>query len=107
GPLRVGIAVADSSTGVFAAVGVLAALFERARSGRGQEVDASLMESMLTLMSYQAQKFLSLGEVPGQDGNDHPLMFPQGTFSARTGMLTLASGNEKRFGMWCVVCGIA
>jgi crotonobetainyl-CoA:carnitine CoA-transferase CaiB-like acyl-CoA transferase len=102
GPLRVGIAVADSSTGVFAAVGVLAALFERERSGTGQEVDASLMESMLTLMSYQAQKYLSLGEIPGQDGNDHPLMFPQGTFAAQTGMLTLASGNEK---MWARLCG--
>src|SRR5207302_484173 len=97
GPLRVGIAVADSSTGVFAAVGVLAALLERERSGVGQEVDASLLESMLTLLSYQAQKYLSLGEIPGQDGNDHPLMFPQGTFAARDGMLTLASGNEK---MW-------
>jgi crotonobetainyl-CoA:carnitine CoA-transferase CaiB-like acyl-CoA transferase len=101
GPLRVGIAVADSSTGVFGAVGVLAALLERERTGQGQVVDASLMESMLTLMSYQAQKYLSLGEIPGQDGNDHPLMFPQGTFAARTGMLTLASGNEK---MWARLC---
>ncbi len=103
GPLRVGIAVADSSTGVFGAVGVLAALLERERSGVGQVVDASLMESMLTLMSYQAQKYLSLGEIPGQDGNDHPLMFPQGTFAARAGMLTLASGNEK---MWARLCEV-
>ena len=103
GPLRVGIAVADSSTGVFAAVGVLAALFERERSGKGQVVNASLLEAMLTLLSYQAQKVLSLGEVPGQDGNDHPLMSPQGTFKARTGMLTLASGNER---MWASLCGV-
>jgi crotonobetainyl-CoA:carnitine CoA-transferase CaiB-like acyl-CoA transferase len=103
GPLRVGIAVADSSTGVFGAVGVLAALLEREHTGKGQVVDASLMESMLTLMSYQAQKYLSLGEIPGQDGNDHPLMFPQGTFPARTGMLTLASGNEK---MWARLCDV-
>src|SRR5439155_10416638 len=93
GPLRVGVAVADSSTAVFAAVGVLAALLERERTGIGQEVDASLLESMLTLLSYQAQKYLSLGEIPGQDGNDHPLMFPQGTFKARQGSVTLASGN--------------
>jgi crotonobetainyl-CoA:carnitine CoA-transferase CaiB-like acyl-CoA transferase len=103
GPLRVGIAVADSSTGVFAAVGVLAALLERERTGRGQVVNASLQETMLTLLSYQAQKYLSLGEIPGQDGNDHPLMFPQGTFRTRDGSVTLASGNEK---MWAKLCEV-
>jgi crotonobetainyl-CoA:carnitine CoA-transferase CaiB-like acyl-CoA transferase len=103
GPLRVGIAVADSATGVFAAVGVLAALLERERTGQGTVVEASLMESMLSLMSYQAQKFLSLGEVPKQDGNDHPIMFPQGTFRARDGSLTLACGNEK---MWRRLCEV-
>jgi crotonobetainyl-CoA:carnitine CoA-transferase CaiB-like acyl-CoA transferase len=101
GPLRVGIAVADSATGVFAAVGVLAALHERERTGRGGVVEASLMESMLTLMSYQAQKFLSLGEVPGQDGNDHPIMFPQGTFPTGAGAITLACGDER---MWRRLC---
>jgi crotonobetainyl-CoA:carnitine CoA-transferase CaiB-like acyl-CoA transferase len=106
GPLRVGIAIADSSTGVFGAVGILAALLERERTGVGQRVDASLMQSMLTLLSYQAQKYLSLGEVPGQDGNDHPLMFPQGTFAARDGMLTLASGNERMWARLCELLGL-
>ena len=101
GPLRVGIAVADSATGVFAAVGVLAALHERERTGRGGVVEASLMESMLTLMSYQAQKYLSLGVVPGQDGNDHPIMFPQGTFPTGAGAITLACGDER---MWRRLC---
>lgn len=103
GPLRVGIAVADSATGVFGALGVLAALHERSRTGKGQRVDCSLMESMMTLMSYQAQKYLSLNEIPGQDGNDHPLMFPQGTFEAADGRITIASGNEK---MWSTLCQI-
>lgn len=103
GPLRVGIAIADSATGVFGAVGVLAALLERSRTGRGQRVDCSLMESMVSLMSYQAQKYLSLGEIPGQDGNDHPLMFPQGTFAAADGRLTIACGNEK---MWANLCRV-
>ncbi len=101
GPLRTGIAVADSATGVFAAVGVLAALHERESTGRGTVVESSLMESMLTLMSYQAQKFLSLGMVATRDGNDHPIMFPQGTFRTGDGLLTLASGNEK---MWRRLC---
>lgn len=102
GPLRTGIAIADSSTGIVGALGIVAALFERESTGRGQVVEASLIETMLTLLSYQAQKYLSLGEVPNQDGNDHPLMFPQGTFRARNGSLTIASGNEK---MWARLCG--
>ncbi|MFE4952487.1 CaiB/BaiF CoA transferase family protein [Leifsonia sp. NPDC056665] len=101
GALRVGIAVSDSTTGIFSAVGVLAALHERNRTGRGSLVEASLMESTLTLMSYQAQKYLSLGVVPGQDGNDHPIMFPQGTFRAKDASITLASGNER---MWRQLC---
>jgi crotonobetainyl-CoA:carnitine CoA-transferase CaiB-like acyl-CoA transferase len=103
GPVRVGIAVSDSATGVFAAVGVLAALHERGRTGRGGSVEASLMQSTLTLMSYQAQKFLSLQEVPELVGNDHPIMFPQGTFRAADGSITLASGNEK---MWRRLCDV-
>jgi formyl-CoA transferase len=101
GPLRVGIAVADSVTGVFGAVGVLAALYERERTGVGSVVEGSLMQSMLTMLSYQAQKYLSLGVVPGQDGNDHPIMFPQGTFATADGAMTLACGNEK---MWHRLC---
>jgi crotonobetainyl-CoA:carnitine CoA-transferase CaiB-like acyl-CoA transferase len=106
GALRVGIAVSDSSTGVFAAVGVLAALHERDRTGRGAVVEASLMESTLTLMSYQAQKYLSLGVVPGRDGNDHPIMFPQGTFKTGDGSVTLASGNEKMWRRLCSALGL-
>lgn len=101
GPLRVGIAVGDSVTGVFGTVGVLAALHERDRTGAGQRVDVSLMESMLTMMSYQAQKYLSLGVVPGQDGNNHPIMFPQGTFAAADGPITLAVGSPA---MWQKLC---
>ena len=103
GPLRTGIALSDAGTGVFGAVGVLAALLDRERTGRGRRVEASLLGSTLTLMSYQAQKYLSLGEVPGQDGNDHPLMFPQGTFPARSGLITLACGNDR---MWRNLCGV-
>jgi crotonobetainyl-CoA:carnitine CoA-transferase CaiB-like acyl-CoA transferase len=106
GALRVGIAVSDSSTGVFAAVGVLAALHERDRTGKGAVVEASLMESTLTLMSYQAQKYLSLGVVPGRDGNDHPIMFPQGTFKTGDGSVTLASGNEKMWRRLCSALGL-
>jgi crotonobetainyl-CoA:carnitine CoA-transferase CaiB-like acyl-CoA transferase len=107
GPMRVGIAVCDSATGVFAAVGVLAALHERDRTGVGRLVETSLMESTLTLMSYQAQRYLSLGEVAAPVGNDHPIMFPQGTFKTASGSITLASGNEKMWRRLCEVIGLA
>jgi crotonobetainyl-CoA:carnitine CoA-transferase CaiB-like acyl-CoA transferase len=106
GPTRVGIALCDSATGVFGAVGVLAALYQRAQDGRGRLVETSLMESSLTLMSYQAQRVLSLADVPGPVGNDHPIMFPQGTFQTGRGAITLASGNEKMWRVLCAVLGI-
>ncbi|WP_275293556.1 CoA transferase [Amycolatopsis sp. La24] len=106
GPLRVGIAIADSATGVFGAVGVLSALYERERTGVGTVVEGSLMQSMLTLLSYQAQKYLSLGVTPVQDGNDHPIMFPQGTFKTRDTAMTLACGNEKMWQRLCAALGL-
>lgn len=103
GPLRVGIAIGDSSAGVFAALAVLAALLERERTGVGQLVETSLIESLGFLMSYQAQRYLSLGEVAGQDGNDHPLMFPQGTFPTADASITIASGSEAMWRRFCDV----
>lgn len=106
GPLRVGIAIGDSATGVFAALGIVSALYERERTGEGQLVETSLMQSLVSLMSYQAQKYLSLHEVAGQDGNDHPLMFPQGTFPTQDTPITLASGNEVMWRRLCEVIGL-
>jgi len=105
GPLRVGIAIGDSTAGVFGALGVVMALYERERTGLGRVVETSLIESLLSLMSYQAQKYLSLGEVAGQDGNDHPLMFPQGTFPTGDDPITLASGSEAMWRRLCDVLG--
>ncbi len=106
GPLRVGIAIGDSATGVFAALGIVSALYARERTGSGQLVEASLIESLVSLLSYQAQKYLSLSEVAGQDGNDHPLMFPQGTFPTQDTPITLASGNDVMWRRLCAVIGL-
>ena len=97
GPLRVGLPIADSTTGLVAGFAIVAKLMERTRTGVGGFVSTSLMQSMSFLMTYQAQKFLSLGIVPKREGNDHPLLFPQGTFKTLDGYITIASGNEK---MW-------
>jgi len=106
GPMRVGIAVADSATGAFATVGVLAALLERERTGSGTTVEASLMQSAMALINYQAQNALSTGVAPGRNGNDHPIMFPQGTFKAGSSAITIASGNEKMWRKLCAVLGL-
>lgn len=101
GPLRVGLPIADSTTGLIAGFAIVAKLMERTRTGVGGFVSTSLMQSMSFLMTYQAQKFLSLGIVPKREGNDHPLLFPQGTFKTLDGYITIASGNEK---MWRLLC---
>lgn len=101
GPLRTGIAIADASTGVFASLAIVSALLQRERTGEGVKVEASLMQSLLSLINYQAQAVLSLGVVPQPVGNDHPIMFPQGTFKTSDGAITIACGNEK---MWRLLC---
>lgn len=90
GPWRAGIAVSDSVAGTFLAQGVLAALFARERTGRGQWVHTSLLEAMVNLMDFQACRWLTDGEVPGQAGNDHPTFFPMGTYRCADGWVNIA-----------------
>ncbi len=106
GPMRVGIAVSDSTTGAFATVGVLAALLERERTGTGTTVEASLLQSTMAIINYQAQIALSTGVAPGRNGNDHPILFPQGTFKAGSSAIAIASGNEKMWRKLCAALGL-
>ncbi|MBW1884106.1 MAG: CoA transferase [Deltaproteobacteria bacterium] len=91
GPWRTGIAISDTASGTFLTQGVLAALFARERTGRGQWVHTSLLESMVNFMDFQATRWLIDGEVPPQAGNDHPTIFPMGTFKARDGHINIAA----------------
>ncbi|MCW0209436.1 CoA transferase [Achromobacter veterisilvae] len=100
GPVRAGLAVADSSTGLYAALGILTALLEREQSGQGQWVHASLLHSQIAMMDFQAARYLNDGDVPRQEGNDHPTSSPMGLFHAKDGMFNLGAageGNWKRF----------
>jgi crotonobetainyl-CoA:carnitine CoA-transferase CaiB-like acyl-CoA transferase len=100
GPVRAGIAVADSSAGLYAALGIFAALLERERSGKGQWVHTSLLHSLIAMMDFQAARFLNEGAVPVQCGNDHPSTSPMGLFRAQDGDLNVGvagSGNWRRF----------
>lgn len=105
GPVRAGIAVADSGGGLYAALGLFIALLERERSGQGQWVHTSLLHSLIALMDFQAARYLNEGDVPVQCGNDHPLASPMGLFKAHDGWINIGvsgSGNWRRF---CDVLG--
>ncbi len=91
GPWRTGIAISDTASGTFLTQGVLAALFARERTGKGQWVHTSLLEAMVNFMDFQATRFTIDREVPTQAGNDHPTVFPMGTFKTKDGHLNIAA----------------
>jgi crotonobetainyl-CoA:carnitine CoA-transferase CaiB-like acyl-CoA transferase len=90
GPWRAGIAISDTAAGSFLTQGVLAALYARERTGRGQWVHTSLLEAMINFMDFQAARWLIDGVVPRQEGNDHPTLFPMGAFKTRDGQINIA-----------------
>lgn len=99
-PLRAGLAVADSSAGLYLALGIFAALLERERSGQGQWVHTSLLHAQIAMMDFQAARWLNEGAVPVQCGNDHPTASPMGLYKAQGGHLNIGvagGGNWRRF----------
>ena len=105
-PLRVGIPIGDLLAGYFCAIGILAALQERQRSGRGQYVSTSLLEALVGSLSFQAVRYLNTGEVPPPVGNHHPLTAPMGVYRASDGFLNLAVGNDEMWRRLCRVLGV-
>ncbi len=101
GPVRVGIAVADLSAGLFAALGILTALLERETSGRGQHVQTSLLQAQTFMLDFQAARWLMAGEVPAQAGNNHPTSAPTGVYRTADGYINIATTGEK---MWARLC---
>ncbi len=90
GPWRVGIAVSDTAAGTFLTQGLLAALLARERTGRGQWVHTSLLEAAINFMDFQAVRWLTDGEVPPQEGNNHPTVVPMGLFATSDGHVNVA-----------------
>ena len=90
GPMRAGIALADLSAGLFAALGILTALYERNRSGKGQWVQTSLLQAQLFMLDFQGARYVMSGEVPRQVGNNHPTGAPTGVFRTKDGLVNLA-----------------
>jgi formyl-CoA transferase len=103
GPTRVGIAIGDLTAGMWAALGVLAALLARTSTGRGQRVETSLLASLVGMLNVQGQRYLSLGEIPVPTGNSHPIIAPYGAFETADGALNIAPATHD---MWLKLCGL-
>jgi len=101
GPTRVGIPIGDVVGGMWAALGVQAAVIQRHASGRGQMVETSLLAGLIGLLTVQGQRQLSLGDTPGVAGNDHPVVCPYGMFEAKDGPFNMAAATED---MWVKLC---
>jgi crotonobetainyl-CoA:carnitine CoA-transferase CaiB-like acyl-CoA transferase len=106
-PVRVGVSLIDLGTGVWAALGVLAALYERERTGVGRTIEVSLYETALSLLSYQLVGYLGTGAVPGREGSAFAQIAPYQVFATRDGGLMIVAGNDKLFAAFCDVVGLS
>ena len=103
GPMRAGIAVSDTSAGMFLGQGILLALLHREQTGQGQWVHTSLLEAMLCKLDFQAARYTMNGEVAGQEGNNHPTLSPMGVFHTNDGLVNLAASTDKMWNAFCEV----
>jgi crotonobetainyl-CoA:carnitine CoA-transferase CaiB-like acyl-CoA transferase len=105
GPQKVGVALTDIMTGLYATIGVQAALAERARSGLGQHIDLALLDVQVACLANQASSYLAGGVVPQRMGNAHPSIVPYQDFPTADGDMILAIGNDSQFAKFCAVAG--
>ncbi|MBI3967403.1 MAG: CoA transferase [Chloroflexi bacterium] len=105
GPVRLGIPVADLSAGAMLAYGIVVALIERERSGKGQWVHTSLLQAAMRVMDLQMVRWLIKGEIPPQAGNFHPVNVPTGVYKVKDGALNIQSSNNRLFGRLCRAIG--
>jgi len=105
GPLRVGVALTDLFTGVYASTAILAALQVRDRTGEGQHIDMALLDVGMAILANQASAFLNTGKAPGRQGNTHPSLAPYQDFPTQDGAMLLAIGNNGQFARFCEAGG--
>jgi crotonobetainyl-CoA:carnitine CoA-transferase CaiB-like acyl-CoA transferase len=105
GPVRVGIAVADLCAGLFAALGIMTALLEREKSGKGQQIETSLLQAQIFMLDFQAARWLMAGEVPNQAGNNHPTSAPTGVYRTSDGYINIATTGSKMWQRMCEALG--
>jgi crotonobetainyl-CoA:carnitine CoA-transferase CaiB-like acyl-CoA transferase len=105
-PVRLGVAIVDIVSGMFAAYGTAMALLARERSGKGQEVDLAMLDATVALLTYQAGNYFASGKVPARLGNRHPSIVPYETFTASDGEFVLAVGNDEQWRKFCAVAAL-
>lgn len=106
GPVKVGVALSDVMTGLYAVIGVQAALAHRDRTGEGQHVDLALLDVQVATLANQAMNYLASGNAPGLMGNAHPNIVPYQAFATLDGHMILAVGNDNQFAKFCKVASM-
>jgi crotonobetainyl-CoA:carnitine CoA-transferase CaiB-like acyl-CoA transferase len=104
-PMRVGIAISDTTAGMFLGQGILLALLHREHTGEGQWVHTSLLEGMLSKLDFQGARYTMNKDVPGKQGNYHPVQVPMGTYPAKDGLVNLAASTGKMWKNFCDALG--
>jgi crotonobetainyl-CoA:carnitine CoA-transferase CaiB-like acyl-CoA transferase len=105
GPVKVGIPICDLVTGLYAAIGILAALQHREKTGEGQHIDCALLDTQISLLANQASNFLNGGMIPRRLGNQHPNTVPYQDFACADGDILVALGNDRQFRAFCGLIG--
>ena len=106
GPLRVGVAVIDLFTGMYATTAILTALHARGQTGRGQHIDMALLDVAMAILANQGSGYLNTGKSPGRLGNSHPSVVPYQDFPTADGRMLLAIGNDGQFARFCEAAGV-
>ena len=106
-PQKVGVAFTDIFTGVYASTAILAAVHQRAVTGKGQHIDMALLDVATAVMANQAMNYLSSGQVPQRLGNAHPNIVPYQVFECSDGHIIIAVGNDGQFRKFCAVLGLS
>lgn len=105
GPMKVGVPVSDLSTGLYAAIGILAALRHAERTGQGQQIDCALLDVQVSLLANQASNYLNGGMIPVRLANEHPNTVPYQDFACADGDVLVALGNDRQFRAFCRMLG--
>ena len=105
-PQRVGVAVTDLFTGLYSVNGILAALYQRERTGKGQHIDMALLDCAVSITANQAMNYLATGTPPGRTGNYHPNLTPYQVFDCADGFIIIATGNDAQYRRLCGLLGL-
>src|SRR5690606_16387840 len=105
GPCRVGVSVADISAAMFTATGIIAALYQREKTGQGTHVDVAMLDSLMAMMEGPIARYTLGGQIQQRAGDFHPVLVPFGTFHAQDGDLVIAAANDRVFGRLCNALG--